>query len=67
MTIEENRLFEANKKLVDERSLMLADINMLISYILGNKELRDKVKDLIIYYKKKYIPKENYKRKDITY
>ena len=67
MTKEEQRLFEANKRLVDERSLMLADINMLISYILGNNEIKDQVKDIILYYEKKRIPKEEYKRKGVTF
>ena len=67
MTLEEQRLFEANKRLVDEKSIMIADMNVLCAYILGNKELRDKVKEIIIYYKKHYIPKDQYKRKGITF
>ena len=51
--MQEEKLIEANTKLVDKNRLLLSDIKVLISYIEGNTELEYQVKNIIKNYKTK--------------
>ena len=51
--MQEEKLIQANTKLVDKNRLMLSDIKILISYIEGNTGLEYQVKNIIKNYKSK--------------
>ena len=48
----ERGLYEGNLKLLNENKEMLKDINILIRYIKGDKELKPYVINIVKYYKK---------------
>ena len=50
----ERNLFDANLELVIKQKHMLVDISKLISYIKGNKNLKNEVKNIITKYTRKY-------------
>lgn len=51
----ERKLFYANLELVNKQKEMLVDISKLISYIKGNKNLKNEVKNIITKYTRKYV------------
>lgn len=52
MSQSEKNLLEANIKLVDDKNMLMKDIDILIRYLKGEKELKEDVKNIIKYYKK---------------
>lgn len=50
----ERKLFYANVELVNKQKEYLRDISRLISYIKGNKNLKNEVKNIITHYTRKY-------------
>ena len=54
LSVMEKSLLKANSELVSKQREMLRDISRLISYIKGNKNLKNEVKNIIIKYTRKY-------------
>lgn len=50
MSKMERNFYNANLKLTNEKKEMLNDIDILIRYINGNKELKSNVKEITEYY-----------------
>ena len=57
--MQEEKLIQANTKLVDKNRLLISDIKVLISYIEGNTGLEYQVKNIIKNYKKGANNEEN--------
>lgn len=53
MTKTERTIYEGNLKLLDEKNEMLRDIEVLIRYIRGNRDLKGEVIKIMRYYKSK--------------
>lgn len=58
MSETERKILEANIKLVDDKQMMMKDIDILIRFLKGNKELKESVKEIIRYYTKMNIDKK---------
>ena len=54
----ERKMFYANLELVNKQKEYLRDISRLISYIKGNKSLKNEVKNIITYYTRVYDRKD---------
>lgn len=64
MSQSEKCMLEANIKLSDLNNERIRDIEILISYIRGNKSLKEEVRSIIKYYSSNNMRKVKYEKRN---